>query len=152
MCDWSELIAYLHVFVGGLLPFGSHGLWWTTSEHASEKEEGERNTDEEGRVPDNLPTFSGRSLSTRAVRTESNVVGCTDRYTSALIPPKKIPKHVQVPNNTAQGQTSRRAKRNPILFLPLMFKHVPAFFSANVNSVQSVFMRSLNAIQRSACS
>jgi hypothetical protein len=30
--------------------------------------------------------------------------------------------------------------------------HVPAFFSWSVNSVQSTFMRSLRAIQSSACS
>jgi hypothetical protein len=67
---------HLQVFVGGLLPFASHGLWWWTSEYAGRVEDEAGDDDTVDGVAEDLPVFTRRGLGSGAMWSESDPVCC----------------------------------------------------------------------------
>jgi hypothetical protein len=67
----------LQVLVGSLLPFLGHGLGRGTSSETDSVEGGERDTDTDQGVEEDLGALTGRGSGTGTVRAESDVVGCS---------------------------------------------------------------------------
>jgi hypothetical protein len=160
--DRVRASTHLEVLLRSLLPLLGHGAGPDgAGEHAGEGENSEGTEDDGNRDEENLAALIRRRGTAGAVGTEGDEVGyckksslacgyyrrccmrgggcagCTDatgQLGCALISPGYVIRLAVELNGSVGGF------------------YAPAFFSCMVNSFQSVFMRSLSDIQRSACS
>jgi hypothetical protein len=161
--DWTcracnNEFAHLHVLLGSLLPLLGHGARPNgASEHAGEGEGSESTGNDGGGDKEDLTALIRRRGTAGAVGTEGNEVGCISRYMSAQVLIDDV--RCGVGGRAATGQLGYTLIDPGYVMRPSVKLngsaggfYAPAFFSCMVSSFQSVFMRSLSDIQRSACS
>ena len=122
----------LEIFIGGFLPFLCHGSWWWSSKSVNAKEQYTRNDNTECCVNRNLGPFTRWWFSSWSVWSK--------RYP---------PSWILVSFHFDAGYQGTIARTWTISSIHVI---LPAFFSCSVISFQSIFIRSLNCIQSSACS
>lgn len=153
---------HLQVLLGSLLPLLGHGTGPDgAGEHASESEESEGTGDDGGGDEENLAALIRRRGTAGAVGTKGDKVGCTTKLTLACEPchiclvrsaRMRCVHQCHGPTRVCPYQLRYVMRMSMKLNGSVGGVYAPAFFSCMVNSFQSVFMRSLSDIQRSACS
>lgn len=160
--DRAIASAYLEVLLRSLLPLLGHGARPDgAGEHAGEGEDSEGTGDDGEGDEQNLAALIRRRGTAGAVGTEGDEVGYHKKASSACGSYRRC----CIRGGGCAGCTGATGQLGCTLInLGYVIRlavelngsvggfYAPAFFSCMVNSFQSVFMRSLSDIQRSACS
>ena len=161
--DLARGSTHLHVLVRRLLPLLRHRTWRRIGEVVCKEEDDETDCYAYHGVCEDFGAFAGRCLGTWTVWAECDPICCVHLVSQPLHPNLRLPCYAMssLPSRCGLSRVQPAFLRHSCpLPLPRNCEaignhnniHLPAFFSCNVISFQSTFIRSLNAIHKSACS